>query len=88
MAGESELDVTAHDKNTIELGEVLVTRDLPEKSIQELLKKHTRLFNVCFRQALEKQPDLKGKIVFKNENLYESSDSCKIKVTFQKQQKA
>jgi len=65
LAGESELDVTAHDKNTIELGEVIVTGDLQEKSIREVLKKHIRSFNICFRQALEKQPDLKGKIVFK-----------------------
>lgn len=65
LAGESEPDVTAHDKNTIELGEVIVTGDLQENSIRKVLKKHMRLFNICFRQALEKQPDLKGKIVFK-----------------------
>jgi Ca-activated chloride channel family protein len=65
LAGESEPDVTAHDKNTIELGEVIVTGELQEKSIRKVLKKHTRSFNICFRKALEKQPDLKGKIVFK-----------------------
>ena len=65
LAGESEPDVTAHDKNTIELGEVIVTGDLQENSIRKVLKKHMRLFNICFRQTLEKQPDLKGKIVFK-----------------------
>jgi predicted RNA binding protein with dsRBD fold (UPF0201 family) len=65
LAGESEFDVTAHDKNTIELEEVIVTGDLQENSIREVLKKHIRSFNICFRQALEKQPDLKGKIVFK-----------------------
>ena len=64
-AGEPELDVTAHDKNTIELGELIVTGELQENSIREVLKKHIRSFNMCFRQALEKQPDLKGKIVFK-----------------------
>jgi len=65
LAGESEPDVTAHDKNTIELGEVIVTGGLQENSIRKVLKKHIRSFNICFRQALEKQPDLKGKIVFK-----------------------
>ena len=65
LAGEPESDASAHDKNTIEVGEVIVTGELPEKSIRELLKKHMRSFNVCFRQALEKQPDLKGKVVFK-----------------------
>jgi len=65
LAGESEIDATSHDKSTIELGEVIVTGDLPEKSIRELLKKHIRSFNICFQQTLEKQPDLKGKIVFK-----------------------
>jgi Ca-activated chloride channel homolog len=65
LAGESKPDATAHDKKTIELGEVIVTGDLPEKSIQELLKKHMRSFDICFRQALEKQPELKGDIVFK-----------------------
>jgi Ca-activated chloride channel family protein len=65
LAGESEIDATVHDKNTIKLGEVIVTGDLPEKSIRELLKKHIHSFNICYRQALEKQPDLKGKVVFK-----------------------
>ncbi len=65
LAGESEIDATAHDDNTIELGEVIVTGNLQEKCIREVLKKHIRSLNICFRQALEKQPDLKGKIVFK-----------------------
>jgi len=65
LAGEPEIDASGHDKNTIELGEVIVTGDLPEKSIREVLKKHIRSFNICFRQALEKQPDLKGEVVFK-----------------------
>jgi len=65
LAGESEIDATSYDKSTIELGEVIVTGDLPEKSIRELLKKHIRSFNICFQQTLEKQSDLKGKIVFK-----------------------
>jgi Ca-activated chloride channel family protein len=65
LAGESESDASIHEKNTIELGEVIVTGDLPENSIRELLKKHIRSFNICFRKALEKQPDLKGKVVFK-----------------------
>jgi Ca-activated chloride channel family protein len=65
LAAESEPEVTAHDKNTVELGEVIVTGDLQENSIREVLKKHIRLFNICFRLALEKQPALKGKSVFK-----------------------
>ncbi|MGD9082570.1 MAG: AgmX/PglI C-terminal domain-containing protein, partial [Desulfobacterales bacterium] len=65
LAEDSELDATVHDKNTIELGEIIVTGDLPERSIRKILKKHIRPFNICFRQALEKQPDLKRKIVFK-----------------------
>ncbi|MEA1948238.1 MAG: VIT domain-containing protein, partial [Thermodesulfobacteriota bacterium] len=65
LACEPEIDASDHDKNTIELGEVIVTGDLSEKSIRELLKKHIRSFNICFRQTLEKQPDLKGKVVFK-----------------------
>jgi Ca-activated chloride channel family protein len=65
LAGESESDASIHEKNNIELGEVIVTGDLPEKSVRELLKKHIRSFNICFRQALEKQPDFKGKVVFK-----------------------
>ena len=65
LACEPEIDASGHDKNTIELGEVIVTGDLPEKSIRELLKKHIRSFNICYRQTLEKQPDLKGKVVFK-----------------------
>jgi Ca-activated chloride channel family protein len=65
LAGKPEPDVTAHDKSIIELEEVIVTGDLQENSIRKVLKKHIRSFNICFRQALEKQPDLKGKIVFK-----------------------
>ncbi len=64
-AVESEPDVTSHDKNTIELGEVIVTGDLQEKSIREVLKKHIPSFNICYRQSLGKQPDSKGKFVFK-----------------------
>jgi len=65
LASESETDASAHNKNYIELGEVIVTGDLPEKSIRELLKKHIRSLNICYRQALGKQPGLKGKVVFK-----------------------
>jgi Ca-activated chloride channel family protein len=62
---ESETDASAHDKNCIELGKVIVTGDLPEKSIRKLLKKHITSFDICYRQALGKQPGLKGKVVFK-----------------------
>jgi Ca-activated chloride channel homolog len=65
LAGKSECDAASHDKNTIEPGEVMVTGDLPEKFIREVLKKHMSSFNLCFRQALENQPDLNGKIVFR-----------------------
>ncbi len=64
-AGESEPDVTSRDKNIIELGEVTVTGGLQENSIRDVLKKHMRSFDLCFRQALKKQPDLKGNVVFK-----------------------
>ncbi len=65
LTGESEADITSHDKNTIELGEVIITGDVKEHSIREVLKKHIRSFNICFRQAFENQLDLKEKIVFK-----------------------
>jgi len=38
---------------------------LQENSIRDVLKKHMRSFDLCFRQALKKQPDLKGNVVFK-----------------------
>jgi Ca-activated chloride channel family protein len=65
LTGDLEPDLTAHDKNTIELGEVIVTGALTEKSVREVLKKHIPSFNICFRQGLENQPDVKGKVVFK-----------------------
>jgi Ca-activated chloride channel family protein len=65
LAGKPRSDASGYEKHTIELGEVVVTGDLPEKSIREHLKKHIRLFNTCLQKALIKQPDFKGKVVFK-----------------------
>ncbi len=62
---EPEMDASIYEKNNMELGKVTVTGGLSEKSIQELLKKHICSFNLCYREALKKQPDLKGKLVFK-----------------------
>jgi TonB family protein len=59
------MDALIREKNNMELGKITVTGGLSEKSIQELMKKHIRSFNLCYRQALKKQPDLKGKVVFK-----------------------
>ena len=65
LASEPEMDALIREKNNMELGKITVTGGLSEKSIQELMKKHIRSFNLCYRQALKKQPDLKGKVVFK-----------------------
>ena len=62
---EPEMDAAARDKNVIELGEITVTGGLSETSIQELLEKQMHSFNTCYKQALKKQSQLKGKIVFR-----------------------
>ena len=62
---EPEMDAAARDKNVIELGEITVTGGLSETSIQKLLEKQMHFFNTCYKQALKKQSQLKGKIVFK-----------------------
>jgi len=65
LACEPEMDASTRKTNHMELKKVTVTEGLSEKSIQELLKKHIRSFNLCYRQVLGKRPDLKGKVVFK-----------------------
>jgi Ca-activated chloride channel family protein len=62
---ESETGAAARDKNVIELGEITVTGGLSKTSIQELLEKQMHSFNTCYKQALKKQSQLKGKIVFR-----------------------
>ena len=65
LAQEPEMDASTRKGNHMELKKVTVTEGLSEKSIKELLKKHIRSFNLCYRQALGKRPDLKGEVVFK-----------------------
>ncbi|HSQ85815.1 MAG TPA: VIT domain-containing protein [Desulfobacterales bacterium] len=62
---EPENDAAARDKDIIELGEITVTGGLSETSIQKLLEKQMHSFNTCYKQALKKQSQLKGKIVFR-----------------------
>ena len=64
LAHESEMDASTRKGNHVELKKVTVTEGLSEKSIQELLKKHIRSFNLCYRQAMGKRPGLKGEVVF------------------------
>jgi outer membrane biosynthesis protein TonB len=64
LAHEPEMDASTRKGNHVELKKVTVTEGLSEKSIQELLKKHIRSFNLCYRQALGKRSDLKGEVVF------------------------
>ena len=64
LTTEPEMDAAAHDKNVIELGEIRVTGGLSETSIRELLQKQMHFFNTCYKQALKKTSQLKGKIVF------------------------
>ena len=65
LALEPEMDASTRKGNHMELKKVTATEGLSEKSIQELLKKHIGSFNLCYRQALGKRPDLKGEVVFK-----------------------
>jgi Ca-activated chloride channel family protein len=64
LATEPEMDA-ARDKNVLELGKFSVTGGLSETFIQELLEKQMHFFNTCYKQALKKQSQLKGKIVFR-----------------------
>ena len=65
LTTEPEMDSAARDKNVIELGEITVTGGLSETSIRELLEKQMHSFNTCYKQALKKQSQLKGKIIFR-----------------------
>jgi Ca-activated chloride channel family protein len=65
LTQEPEVDVSTGKGKYIEVKKVTATEGLSEKSIVELLKKHIRSFNLCYREALGKSPDLKGKVVFK-----------------------
>jgi len=65
LSAEPETDAASRDKNVIELGEITVTGGLSETSIQELLQKQMHSFNICYKQALKKPSQLKGKIVFR-----------------------
>jgi Ca-activated chloride channel family protein len=65
LTTEPEMDAAARDKNVIELGEITVTRGLSETSIREFFEKQMHSFNTCYKQALKKQSQLKGKIVFR-----------------------
>jgi Ca-activated chloride channel family protein len=65
LTQEPEVDVATRKGKLIEVKKVTATEGLSEKSIVELVKKHIRSFNLCYRQALGKSPDLKGEVVFK-----------------------
>jgi Ca-activated chloride channel family protein len=65
LAQETEMDASTSKGKHVEVKKVTVTEGLSEKSIKELLKKHIGSFNLCYRQALGKRPDLKGEVVFK-----------------------
>ncbi len=65
LSTEPEMDAASRDKNVIELGKITVTGGLSETSIQELLEKQMHSFNTCYKQALKKPSQLKGKIVFR-----------------------
>jgi Ca-activated chloride channel family protein len=62
---EPEMDASVSEKKQLELGNVTVTEGVSDQSVQELLKKHLHEFNRCYKNALKKQPRIKGKVVFK-----------------------
>jgi len=65
LSTEPEMDAAVRDKNVIELGKITVTGGLSETSIRKLLEKQMHSFNTCYKQALKKPSQLKGKIVFR-----------------------
>ena len=65
LTTESEMYAAARDKNVIELGEMSVTGGLSESSIRELFEKQMHSFNICNKQTLKKQSQLKEKIIFR-----------------------
>jgi Ca-activated chloride channel family protein len=62
---EPETDAASCDKNLIELGQITVSEGLSEPSIRKIFEKQMHSFNTCYKQSLKKQPQLKGKIVFR-----------------------
>jgi Ca-activated chloride channel family protein len=62
---EPEMDASVSEKKQLELGNVTVTEGVSDQSVQKLLKKHLHEFNRCYKNALKKQPRIKGKVVFK-----------------------
>ncbi|MDX2498221.1 MAG: AgmX/PglI C-terminal domain-containing protein, partial [Desulfobacterales bacterium] len=62
---EPEMDASIHEKNHVELGNVTVSDGISDRSVRNLLKKHLHEFNRCFKNAPEKQPRIKGNVVFK-----------------------
>lgn len=65
LAKEPEMDASISMGKHMEVKKVAVTEGLSEESIKELLKKHFRSFNLCYRQALRKNSGLNGEVVFK-----------------------
>jgi Ca-activated chloride channel family protein len=62
---EPEMDASICEKNHVELGNVTVTDGVSDQPVQKLLKKHLHEFNRCYKNALKKQPRIKGNVVFK-----------------------
>lgn len=62
---EPEMDASIREKNPVELGNVTVTDGVPDQSVQKLLKKYLHEFNRCYKNAVKKQPRIKGNVVFK-----------------------
>ena len=60
-----ETDSTVRDKKAVRLAEITVTGGLSETSVLEIFHQQMKTFDTCGRQLSEKQPGLKGKIVFK-----------------------
>ena len=58
-------DISVQKEHLIELGKISVKGGLEKKAVRKVLQKHFRIFELCYRKTLEKQPDLKGKIVIK-----------------------
>jgi len=65
LSTEPEMDAAVRDKKVIELGKITATGGLSETSIRKLLEKQMHSFNTCYKQALKKPSQLKGKIVFR-----------------------
>jgi Ca-activated chloride channel family protein len=64
LTTEPEIDTISQGKDVIELGKISVSGGLPEASIREFIEKKIRYFNICYKKALKKLPQLKGKMGF------------------------